>query len=63
MDVEKLWAELKPKVNAVITQRLLIFHEALVERRQIPPSPVSVDPEEREVTVDSASHCNEDSVS
>ena len=63
MDVEKIWAELKPKVNALITQRLLTFHEALVERRQILPPPASVDPEEKEVQLDDTSHCNEDSVS
>ena len=36
---EGIWRLLDPRVNALITQRILMFHRALVERGQIKPIP------------------------
>ena len=46
-EVNKLWEEIKPKINALITQRINLFHDALVERQQISPKPIAPKPEER----------------
>jgi hypothetical protein len=32
-------ASFNPEVDAMITERLLKFHDALVERGQLPPAP------------------------
>ena len=31
-------------IDAMITMRLIAFHQALVERRQLPPAPPAEDP-------------------
>ncbi len=38
-DVEALFKILQPLIDAQITTRLVEFHEALIERRQIEPMP------------------------
>lgn len=39
LDIESLFAELLPLIDAQITKRIITFHEALVERGQIAPTP------------------------
>jgi hypothetical protein len=41
-----LWTALKSRVDALITDRILLFHDALVDRGQILPLPPPVDPKE-----------------
>ncbi len=41
-----LWNLLKSRVDALITDRILLFHDALVDRGQISPLPLPVDPKE-----------------
>jgi len=43
---ELLWMAIKPKVDALITRRILLFHDALIERKQIAALPLPVDPKE-----------------
>lgn len=47
MTVEKLlWRKMEPKVDALITRRLLAFQDALIERGQISRAGKVPDPEE-----------------
>ena len=39
-----LWRLLEPKIQALVTERLLIYHENLVERGQIAPPSTDVIP-------------------
>jgi hypothetical protein len=45
-DSEAIWKELEAKVDALITRRINLFHDALVERGQIPAAPPAPDPSE-----------------
>jgi hypothetical protein len=45
-EMELIWKELKTKVDALITYRILLFHNAMVERGQIEPMPKSPNPVE-----------------
>jgi len=38
---ELLWKRIETKVDALVTRRLLAFHDALVARKQIAPAPPS----------------------
>lgn len=38
---ELLWKRIETKVDALVTRRLLAFHDALVSRKQIAPAPPS----------------------
>ncbi len=38
---ELLWKRIETKVDALVTGRLLAFHDALVARKQIAPAPLS----------------------
>ena len=40
-----LWKKLEPYVNAKITMRILMFHEAMIERGQIKPIENAKQPE------------------
>jgi hypothetical protein len=45
--VDQLWEEkLKAKVDALITRRINLFHDAMIERGQIPAPPPAPDQEE-----------------
>jgi len=57
--VDSIWKVLEPKVNALITRRLIGFTEALIERGQIQPCPNASDPEENPSS-EVPSHCTED---
>ena len=39
-----LWRLLEPKIQALVTERLVIYHEGLVERGQISPPSTGVNP-------------------
>jgi len=54
------WSELEPKINTLMTRRILTFHDALVERGQIPPPLMPSDPEETDGEGIS-NRCNPDS--
>jgi hypothetical protein len=54
---ESIWKQLETKVDALVTRRLLAFHDALVERGQITDPPAPSAPEE---TGTAANHCTED---
>ena len=43
---DKIWEELKPKVDALVTQRVNALQDALLERGQISPMSASQDPKE-----------------
>jgi hypothetical protein len=43
---EVVWKWLEPKINALVTRRLIAFHDALIERKQIQPSIPSGDASE-----------------
>jgi hypothetical protein len=47
-----MWAVLKPKVDALITRRLLLFHDGLVVSGQLPSPPSPVDPTETQIEID-----------
>jgi len=47
-EVTELWKEIEAKVDALITQRINLFHDALVKRKQIPPMPAAENPEEHQ---------------
>lgn len=38
-EVNQLWEGLKPEVDALITERINLFYDALMNRKQIPPMP------------------------
>jgi hypothetical protein len=46
-NVELLWEQLKLDVDALITRRINLFHDAMVERGQIKALPTSSDPSEK----------------
>ena len=50
-----LWSALKFRVDALITDRILLFHDALVDRGQISPLPLPADP--KETPMADFSHC------
>jgi hypothetical protein len=39
--IDWIWRRLSARVNTLITERIVTFHEAMVERKQIPPPPCS----------------------
>jgi hypothetical protein len=45
-----LWKLLKPKVDALITHRIILFHEGLVERGQVKRPPMPPNPVESHAT-------------
>jgi hypothetical protein len=59
---EAIWKKMESKVDAMITRRILAFHDALVERGQIKPATRIAPPQSggMEVASDIASHCTED---
>jgi len=62
LDDAELWQYLEPKIQGLITDRIIVFHDALLERGQIPaalPPGVSIE----ETPYDSGIiHCTEDCV-
>ena len=52
MDEELYWKTIKPKVEALITQRIIVFHDGLVRDGQIPPHPKPSHPTEIESSVE-----------
>lgn len=44
--VNRVWEDLKPKVDVHITRKINKFHDALVERGQIKALPAQPDPTE-----------------
>ena len=40
-----LFKKLEPRINGLITRRILTFHDALVRRRQIPEAPIEPYPQ------------------
>jgi len=57
--LDSIWKALEPKVNALITRRLVSFNDALVERGQIQPYAQASDPKEN-LDTEVSSHCTED---
>ena len=43
-ELKSLWEDLEPLVNAEITKRILLFHDALIERGQIRNAPLAGSP-------------------
>lgn len=41
-DLDTLWTMLEPRINGLVTQRILTFHDALIERKQIPQAAPAV---------------------
>ena len=52
MDEALYWKTIKPKVEALITQRIIVFHDGLVRDGQISPHPKPSHPTEIESSVD-----------
>ena len=54
---QNVWEALKPKVDALITRRINVFHDAMVDRGQIvaPPKP----PDATEESVECVNRCIE----
>ncbi len=57
--IDSIWKALEPKVGALITRRLICFHDQLVEDGQIRPSLTPSDPEETPC-VETPNHCSEE---
>jgi len=60
-DVNSFWSMLEPKINALVTRRLIPFHGALVERGEIERFPTSPDPEET-INQERPNHCSQDCI-
>ncbi len=58
MNEELIWQTLKPKIDSLITRRIILFHDALVERGQISELPPAEDVIED--PIDLSSHYTED---
>jgi hypothetical protein len=46
IEATQLWEQIKPKIDALITHRINLFHDAMVERGQIKAMPAPSDPHE-----------------
>jgi hypothetical protein len=47
-----VWAAFKPKVDALITRRILLFHDGLVASGQLPSPPSPADPAETQTEIE-----------
>lgn len=59
LDEDLIWKALEPKIQGLITRRIILFHDALVERGQIPAAPPAEDAVEHPVS-SAVSRCTED---
>jgi hypothetical protein len=58
MEIEDRFAEFRPLVDALVTERLVEFYNALIERGQISPPPLEVGVT-ADCTADAAPHVNQ----